>query len=208
MQPILDKWTIVVVGQWNVHVFNPAWVSQNLFGSEELGIEINLENVPDRVRFRCGNVILIPTESRLIVGMTNVGDEALRDAETVTRRILDLLSHTPISACGINFGYREDNPPADLLSLFRFDDIDDVSDFGASIVRSEINRTLHYDQHVINLKHVLADGGVEVHINFHYEAAPASVAGELLQNRTQSTKELAEQLLEQVYNLTVEAEEQ
>ena len=34
--------TLVVIGKWNIHVFSPEWVKDNLFEDEDMNVSVAL----------------------------------------------------------------------------------------------------------------------------------------------------------------------
>ena len=43
MKPVFNTWTVVVVGRWNVSIFNPDWLGKNLFDNKELLVDFPME---------------------------------------------------------------------------------------------------------------------------------------------------------------------
>ena len=112
-EALKDKWTIVVLGTWNTSIFSVAWLGKNVFGARELLLEVGTEpGVPRRVT--ADDVVVIPSDSRLIVVPKNLEETTLVKAERVACKILELLKHTPINAVGVNFGYRVNPLPQQL----------------------------------------------------------------------------------------------
>ena len=40
MRVHLSEWSIVVTGSWNTRIFSPGWVQRNVFGTNEVKVEI------------------------------------------------------------------------------------------------------------------------------------------------------------------------
>lgn len=207
MEANLDKWTIVVVGQWNPRIFAPPWVAKNLFPSADLGdvqMEVLLLPVDYHARLSVGSVVLIPTNEKVIVGVRSAADEALAAAEDVALRVLDLLPHTPVTGVGVNFGYVEDDPSPRLLGLLGLPDLGELSNYGAQISRTEITRRLQIDTHALNLTLALEDGRVELGLNFHHDTPDTVSAANALRGQVRKLRMLGYNVLQEVYGLTAE----
>lgn len=110
MRPIQDSFSIVIVGSWNHRIFSENWVAENL--AKDAGSKVSLAfpigdpGAPNRLEFENilmfaspGNIRLTPKEQTL---------EGLNYCREIAVRILETLSHTPISAFGVNFQFQED----------------------------------------------------------------------------------------------------
>ena len=40
LEPRPEEWTVVLLGNWNVSIFNPAWLTKNLFENETISLEL------------------------------------------------------------------------------------------------------------------------------------------------------------------------
>ena len=208
MQPIFDQWTVVLVGSWNVRIFSPLWVGQHLFDSKEVEMEVGIGAGAHPMRYRKSAALIIPRDDRIIFGTTSYRDEALSLLESLSSTTLDLLPHTPISAVGINFGFVEEDPEPDLLKLFDVPDSARLASWATDIHRKELTRQLETKEGIMNLKQVLHDGKVEFHLNFHEDVDSPSKAKESLEGKILRRRDFAIEFLKEVYDLTLEMEEQ
>jgi hypothetical protein len=197
-----ENWTLVVVGAWNTRIFTPEWVGGKLFQSGELTTEVNFTPGQSILRFTHSGVSVIPQDDRLIVGVQELSAETLQRAEGVLLRLLDLLPHTPVTAFGVNLGFREARPKPELTEIFRASDHGQLS-AKYEVGRIELTRTLGMDGGVLNLKHAFDDGAVEIHFNFHHQAAAASEAAERFRGLAERYRAVAAGILEEVYGLRV-----
>jgi hypothetical protein len=202
------QWTIVVIGLWNRHIFSPKWVADNLFQVAQVETQLIIGPTSTPFRYSVGNVTLVPAGDRLIVGAKVNTDEALTLAESIGTKALGLLSHTPVSAVGVNFGFTEETPPPEFVALFQISDATKLADAGCEIVGTEILRKLNKNDSVLNVKLVHEKTTVRIHMNFHYDVASASDAAEQLKGKLVPNRNTSLELLSQVYGLNVEEEVQ
>ena len=151
MKPFLSDWTIVIAGLWNVRIFTPEWIAQHLLKNPQSKIEIEIpvkSGFP--LRFRSEHLTLIPQPSRIVIGMDSIQDNVLNEAETLGKKIMGLLPHTPMSAFGINFGFSQEDPQ--IADLFNTNDIEKLSSNGIERHGTEIIHKLKQDVGELNLK--------------------------------------------------------
>jgi hypothetical protein len=205
MKPILTNWTIVLVGNWNSRIFTPNWVGQQLFEGGKIQLEVPIQAM-SFLRYNTKDLLLIPQDDRLIIGVKTTKDEIFQGAENIARKVLGLLPHTPIRSFGINFGFLEEDPSSELLSLFKLYDNDKLSDGGFDLVETEIKRTLPLEMGVLNLTFTFGKekGDVKIHLNFHHKTETASIAQEKLDNRSIWCRNFALGFLHDIYQLTME----
>lgn len=194
----------MIVGDWNIRILTPQWVAYNLFEGQEIQVEALLRPGVQRLRYNIDNIVILPGDDRLIIGARATDDEVLQRAEQTARKVLEILPHTPIRACGVNFGFVEEVPGATLISLFELSDLGRLSDFECRALGTEIIRNLKIEEGTLKLKHSFSDGKVSINLNFHYEATSPEEARAQLDGRALSCRELAYRLLSEVYELVLD----
>lgn len=200
----LSDWTIVSVGQWNPAIFSPTWVAQNLLHVETLETELAVGPAATNVRYRTATLILLPLQERLIVGVRNLEEASLVQAETVSRTALQLLSHTPVRAVGINFGFIENDPSPERLRTFDLHDSGTLSDGGYVVRATEITREIAIESAILKLKMTYSENSVKFHFNYTHQVASAHEAAELLGGRVLTYRDRAMNILSTVFNLQME----
>lgn len=151
MHELLEQRTIVLAGAWNTRIFSPSWISSNLSQQKEVGIEIAMNNLAAPMRLVFDDIYLFLASDRIVVQPQNLTDSSHRSALEIASKIVKTLPHTPISAIGINFGFLEREPGADLVELFAVSDNDSLADAGAKIVATSITRSLEIEDQAVNL---------------------------------------------------------
>jgi hypothetical protein len=199
MKPDIEKWTIVIVGQWDTRFFTPGWVGKELFDNKEINIEVPL-NFMLPVRFNLEGLVLIPQNDRVIIGIKDSKDEILIKAENLSRKILDSLYYIPVNSLGVNFGFIEEDP-SDLVKLFNLYDTGDLSENSYQVKSTEIKRALQHEVGILNMTHIFSEGVLKMHFNFNYGIDSAKSASDLLDGRVIKCRNFTKDLLSTVYNL-------
>ena len=193
---------IVLLGGWNRNIFTPQWVASSLGHVDEVGFQLAVDdpNLPFRISFR--DYVLTVRSDRLQLYSTIVSDESLHGTRDLAVRLLEMLPHTPISALGVNFAWRELDPPRSLLPLFTLDDTIPLADAGKIATDTAIKRSFPWKESVLNLTIALsAAGHVRVEFNFHWAVAGAVDATQHLNQCVSDAGETARTLLRTVYDL-------
>jgi hypothetical protein len=179
VRPRLDDWTIVVPGQWNPNIFTQLWVETHILGapSREFAQQYNLGPPFQGFRLRFGKITITPSPSRLIVGMMDTEEETVEQAEAVAVKTLEVLSHTPVSALGVNFGFLVAAPTENTVEAFSIRDEDRFAAMGATVTRHEIRRHLAVRGSSLFLRQrMLEDEVVHLHLNYNFDASSATEA--------------------------------
>ena len=127
MRPNLDTWNVVLSGEWNVRIFKPQWTVANLFNGEQTDVSFILTAGIQHLRYRSPSVTLLPKDDRLIIGPRHATKASMGAAVNVAKNVLKLLPHTPLSACGVNFGFESEELPDSLGGTF------DLADHGVLV---------------------------------------------------------------------------
>lgn len=206
LEPLRDQFTIVVVGSWNVAIFSPAWVAENVFRTREVVLEIGAEPGMPR-RLTAEDVRVIPGTSRLMVAPVTISDVALKRMAEAVCRILELLNHTPVRGVGVNYGYRVAPLPSGLSSdvpmlladkLAREDLVVESHESGWSVRYGEGSQT------VLNLSvQVLRDEAV-LKFNFHSDVRSAAEAIERIKGKVVMHRDKTLSVLDNVFGLRPE----
>lgn len=151
-QPI--DWNVVIIGAWNIAILTPDGIRKRLFNAPE-GTPVDIQVAVDRPaphRVHYNSLTVSPSSEMLIISVDQCNVQSLKRACEVGARALSQLPETPLSAVGINFRYRIDELPNDLLTLID-PPIDELfSDRNYIISRRSIQRGLELQPGVINLE--------------------------------------------------------
>ena len=205
MTPQVDSWTIVLPGSWNPVIFRPSWVIGRLTQTQEIGVELAFGDRLGPARFRFDDVHLRADPGRLVLGIDTPSDASLARIEGIAIQTLQHLPHTPIRGAGINFGFLERDPSAELVELFQFTDTNPLADAGFIVQTSSLKRNLRFDEdRQLNLGLELrSDGTLSVDVNFHKEVSDSEGAIAHLENRVVELKNRILALLADTYELVL-----
>ncbi len=199
--PVREGHTIIVIGAWNPRIFSPGWVGQHLVqGEAEIGVGIMIGSPTMPLRLTFGGVHVTVNINRLLVEPQELDDPSLERMQNCASAVVQLLSHTPMTAVGINFRFDEDEPQQGLLRTFEASDSAGLADFGAEVVQRGVRRQINHDGVTINLSLELRPNGhVVFDFNFHRDVAGSEAALEHLGRGILNLQQIATQLLDDVY---------
>lgn len=98
---------IVLVGNWNVKIFTPAWILNELLGfenNEDLNVRISKDLMPIYVY---KGITLVPTDRFIEIRFNEINEEKIKLAIDVTLKILAILPYTPNKVVGFNYTLKE-----------------------------------------------------------------------------------------------------
>lgn len=167
-----NYFNIVLNGAWNPSIFNQDWLLKHVCeeGTEEITISFPVEDptAPRKIEFN--GLVLFPGRKQLIIQPSIPDLEGIKNCAEKVVKILNLLSHTPIAMCGINFAFEEENNLGGIFQSLNFSDrarIDDTK-YRLNLTNSTRQFVLS-DEHILNL--TLSDEGSkgQLKFNFHYQ---------------------------------------
>jgi hypothetical protein len=198
------SWTIVIVGHWNRMIFSPDWVVKEIFGVKQLETLVPITpGAP--ILYRNDDICLSVSEQRLIFEIRKFSDECIRAAEEKVCIVLRELSRTPVTAIGVNFGFKEDNPGKKLLALFNLADESKIAPEW-EIKTTKLTREIVRSDIKLNLTISKNNGCIELDANFHRDVKSAIEAEKAIKDKTIKMKKIVLKLLDQTYDL-IEKEE-
>ena len=199
MEARIEGWNIVIIGSWNLSIFNPAWVSENLFGGAEVQVDFPLTPGLLSPRYTHGGVVVLIDGNRLLVHPKRPEEEDLQAAEDTALLILDLLPHTPLAAVGMNYRYVESAPSAELLGMLQFSDDEKIVRDGYEIVTAEIGRQLRREGGVLNLKVSRVQQTAVFNFNYNSQVGSAGQAREAIRGRMVDLQRQSLVFLQSIY---------
>jgi hypothetical protein len=203
----IENWSLVLAGAWNTAILTPEWLTKHLGvdgGSVQIEFPIGNPLLPIRYTFQ--NVRMVVVRDRLIIAPNANDPTVLARAETFAKKILNTLTHTPMSAVGVNFDFIEADAPTDLKNLFRAQDSTKLAGADFVVEATELRRQLRRGQGepVVNLTLRQAAPEIAIHVNFHKDAPDAASAAAYLDGRIMKCRDLTMKFLHDVYSLDLE----
>ena len=212
--PVIDKWSIVITGLWNPYIFSPEWIVKNLLETEpevEPQFEVSVgPGVASRVRIVFpGVMVVVPTRERIQFQPISPSDSFLTMLEKVAAKTLEALPHTPTNGYGINFGYKSISNNS--IDLFDAADYSRLDQQGLTPTRRQIVRQLRCNDHcVLNLTMTYYSEKKEKEImcNFHHEAKAGHIEPSALDQKALEYKRISEEVLANVYGLSLQEDDE
>lgn len=203
MKAQVENWSLVLVGAWNTAILTPDWLTKQLGASGPIQIEFPIGNPLMPLRYTLNGVHLVVTREHVVLAPSADDPVILGRMESYCKSILTVLTHTPVTAIGINFAFLEEAPPDDLKRLFRASDLPRINDANFVVEGTEIKRRLRLPQDgILNLSLQQTDGAqVVLNLNFHRDVDGASAAAAYLDNRVTKYRTLATTFLRDAYEL-------
>lgn len=199
------SYAIVLVGKWNPSILTPSWLVANIVeDNPQVLVEFSI-NLDMPSRYRVKNVIIAPALDKTVFLSMDNSDESLTLMESMAIKLCSILSHTPLAAVGINFGFIEKTNKDELLQLIKFADTDKITENGWQISKQSIKRALKKDNYFINLTISFNDqSDFEFNFNFHYPVNTSAQVSTCLQGKVIEYKNQALTLLDTLFNLKLE----
>lgn len=135
---------IVVVGIWNKAILTPEWVKENLL-NEYVSFEVAYPvNGLGSLKFTTPDFSFLVVDGRLQFELERYDSDSMKALSRTARKIFRLLGHTPISAMGVNFMYRDSG--ADIPSISITDNDRLISILGCSIYSQQYQRVFQFSE--------------------------------------------------------------
>lgn len=200
-EPLKDDLTIVVIGNWNVSIFSPKWVGESIFDRSEITLDVGIDpGLPRKLTVE--NVVVIPMSSRLMVTLSNIDDTTLKGMENAVCKILTLLIHTPVSAVGINFGYKVKPLPDNYNSIFPVLLANKLASEDLIVKSREIKWTVDYEKQKnrrLNISNQIDEDEAIVKFNFHSDIKNAEEAIKSIQDKVVIYRDKTLSILDKVF---------
>src|SRR5690606_9222322 len=175
MKPLEGSWNIVLAGAWNNAIINPKWLGQHVFKNDRVKFDMLMPVEGDQrvMRFTEHGVQIVMEGGRLLLSPLGISAESMDAVESTAVSILELLDHTPIAACGINYAWKFDQRPDELAWISTLGDSDKLAEVKA-VAETKVHRRLEgigdHGEPVLNFQlWDKPDGSFEIKFNFHYD---------------------------------------
>jgi len=211
MLPVKDEFNIVVVGGWNPSIFNPVWIQENLTDNENtlvsLAFPLDDPTAPRKISFEGLN--LFPGRKQLIISPEKLGIDGIKLCANKLAKIFDLLIHTPVTNCGINFCFEESNNLEKVFEALKLNEKNNIND-KFKLQSSSINRKFK-DQDGLEMNLSITDSlqGGTLGFNFHYNSKSLTEVKELITEiKVEKLYNQAILFCKDVYDLEIEEGEE
>lgn len=210
MKPLAENFCTVIAGQWNPNIFRPDWVKQNLSSDKDDPVEVAFPigdpSLPPRIRVE--DTFIYPSQSRLDIRTDKPTKAGLQSTANLAIKCLELLTHTPVSAVGINLSFKSAaGEAAPITRLFSFDDDANIAQ-SFKLQGAEIKRSFKFQDCTLNLTCAYNTTDIKVDFNFHLDCKNADEAIEQIKKcSAENLYDHALAFLKDTYNLDLDTEE-
>lgn len=192
--------TLVVVGTWNVSIFTPEWVKENVLIGKDFQILFPV-NIMNSLKFVVPNKYSLAVNgNRLEFQLNDNSNVCSKELLEPVRNILRSLVHTPVNSFGINFVFKTNEQPGLLSTLPHTSEIKDS--LSAEMELTEVTRALKLQNgDLLNFK--ISQKSEEVTFDFNFSYTVNKIQGMLDilgdDDIIIKKRETAKELLSQVY---------
>lgn len=179
--------TLIVAGAWNPDILAPNWVASKALELQldqnfPVKVELPIGNPTQRPTFEFHDIRYLAAKNALTFYLVSDDISKVDKSISAATKILDLLSHTPITGFGFNFLYEIEDPSLALLATFSSSEIISsfVDDSDAETVRREWKSSVKSQGSLINISTVLEGNKILISFNVHFEVASAAAASQKL----------------------------
>ena len=131
--------TLVVLGAWNIAIFTPDWVKNNILLENQDARVFFPVNIGCSLRFETDYFAFFIEGERLTFSIIKEEDRSYIFIIQTLRNIIQKLPHTPVRALGTNFVYRRDEK---FSVLEKLDDSDKLNSVKSIVGRSVASQAL------------------------------------------------------------------
>lgn len=205
-EPLKNLFTIVIIGRWNVSIFSPEWVGKNIFKKREIILDVGIEPGLSR-RLSDEKIVIIPLSQRLMITLSIIDDEALKGMENAVCEILTLLTHTPVSAVGINFGYKIKPLPENYTSDFPVLLSEKLASEDLVVKSHEVKWIVDYEREQnrsLNISNQIDGNEAIVKFNFHRDIKNTEEAILGIKDKVLSYRDKTISILDKVFGVESE----
>lgn len=173
--------SLIIAGSWNPAILNDArWFARTILDhrpGEQFNVNLEMQVAAQAInKLTFLGVSFIASPSVLMFFINPSDPEAGKAAMRASRKILEVLTHTPVTGIGFNFQFRSENPTAEFLGKFPIaSDLDDVLPEHEIVSKSWQNKIAFGNQ--IVTADCLNEGGAGIiSLNMHNEVQSAASA--------------------------------
>lgn len=203
---IIGTNTLVVLGAWNIAIFTPDWVKNNILPENQEARVLVPMNIGCSLRFETDFCAFFIEGDRLNFSINKEEDSSYIYVIQILRNIIQKLPHTPVRALGTNFIYQKKLKFEVLEKLDDSDKLNSVVELvGQSVTSQALIRTFKLSEiEDLNLK--IEENPLQGNIldfNFNYKLKSTEEILNLIGEDDQlllNNKELANNIISNVYN--------
>ena len=180
--------TLVIAGAWNPDILSPSWIAKEAMGLKldqdfPVNVQLQIGNPTQRPTFQFEKIKINAARSQLTFYLTPDDLDQVNKTIITASKILELLSHTPVTGFGFNFSHEIEDPNVPLRKTFSGSDISTLMDEAdAHTVVQKWGSSIKTPQYLLSLNAELEGNKASLDINVHFEVTSAKDASQLMNN--------------------------
>ena len=205
--------SLVIVGGWNRHIFTDDWIKRFIFPNTDENFDIVFPLVQDiytpliATQISANHVQIQIQDNRLEISRKKNYSLDIDLIQEISIAICDSLPHTPVSAYGINLLFVEDDISDELLNLVRSKDLEEINNFGASLVSEQYNRSFNLNGRRVNLSVRIDKEKIEFDTNVNFNISSLVEFKEGISNTSiVETQNEIVKFIKEIYGIELEGE--
>lgn len=178
--------TLVIAGAWNPDILSPSWVAREAMGYVSnqdfpVKVEVAISNPKLRPIYEFDNIKFTAASSQLKFFLVPDDLAQVKSSVITASKILELLSHTPVTGFGFNISYEIEDPNTELRNTFSDSNICQSMAFtNATIVAQKWGSSIKMQNYLLSVNASLEGDKVFLQFNAHFEAASSTAASQQL----------------------------
>lgn len=183
MRAKYNSFSIVLNGAWNPSIFSQNWLLKYVCaeGTEEISVAFPIDDptAPRKIDFN--GLSLFPGRKQLVLQPVEPTVDGIKNCADIATKILNLLIHTPIMMCGINFAFEEENNLGGIFGALNLSDDNKIDDKRYRLEVTNLSRLFRLtDGNILNLMLSDENSKAQIKFNFHYELGDIEMYRNLL----------------------------
>ena len=203
-----NSFSIVLIGAWNPSIFSQDWLLKYVCeeGTNDISVAFPIDDptAPRKIDFN--GLSIYPGRKQLVLTPVKPTVEGIKICAEIATKILNVLIHTPIVMCGINFAFEEENNLGDIFGALNLSDENKIDNNSYRLELKNSSRQFRLsDGNILNLMLSDEDSKGQIKFNFHYELGDIIMYRNLLTSaRVEGLFSEAVDFCKNVYGLNLE----
>ena len=199
MRVDLRQPTLVIAGAWNPAIFSLEWIATKILGKKEndtLKFTHVFDSAGDSI-FYFDEIGIHASVDRLGIYCNDL--EYTEKAEETCLKILDLLSHTPVTGVGVNRMFHQENCDAEIIDKMQTKE--NINTF-RKVISQQLKTSIEFQPRItLNFERTLQAGNVTFNFNYHHAVIDAASASEQVRGAIERCCNDAFSFLKEVYGI-------
>ena len=168
MHFLSNSFTFVINGDWNKLYTQPVWIATNIFGIEELQVELNLVGIDYNIRYRKDDIIIQPSQNQFIFTCTSWNSEIIKYFESICRKFIECAVTPTVGSYGYNVSFIDDDTVKYSRIVDKIGDLEELAKSGIEVLNTELKRLIRYNGSVLHVVNNIINNKLITSFNEHH----------------------------------------